>query len=369
MNFILPFLPLIKRIMLPLHIINQNKGTLKTEDILEIKRRLATQQRIAIVIHYNPDGDAIGSALALKMFFQQKGHQADILSPNNFPTYLSWMPQSETIYIATQQFDTCQKIIELADMIFCLDFNAFNRIGVLENLLTDTKKFKVLIDHHIDPMPYFDISYSNSEQTSSTCELVYRFIADKMQEPEAINKAIAECLYVGIITDTGSLSYSCNHPSTYSVVSALVAQQIDCEQIHRLVYDTFSESRIRLLGYCLSNRLHIREEYATSFIFLTQKDLNTFHYQQGDTEGIVNYGLSIKTIRFTAFFTERDDRIRISFRSKGNFDVNRFARQHFNGGGHKNASGGNSYDDMVTTIAKFEALLKRYQQELLTPWD
>ena len=279
------------------------------------------------------------------------------------------MPQSEEIHIATKDLNSCRRFIEQANMIFCLDFNAFNRVGLLEPLLSEAKTFKVLIDHHIDPMPYFDIFYSDSTNTSSTCELIYHFIAEKMDGFCYITKSMAECLYVGIITDTGSLSYSCNNPSTYSVVSALVAHKIDCEQIHRLVYDTFSESRIRLLGYCLSQRLHIKEEYATSFIFLTKKDLQDFHYQQGDTEGIVNYGLSIKTIRFTAFFTERDDRIRISFRSKGNFDVNSFARKHFNGGGHKNASGGNSYEDMPTTIAKFETLLTQYQQELLAPWD
>lgn len=342
---------------------------MKAKDVIALQEWLSKPINITILTHYNPDGDALGASLALSMYLQQMGHKVSVIVPNSYPEYLAWMPQCNQIFIATEQLDECENILQQANIIFCLDFNAFNRIGILEKFVSKLKTFKVLIDHHIDPKPYFDIIYSLTNETSSTSELIYFFISEKMGDKKRITKEIAECLYVGIMTDTGSLSYSCNNPSTYMAVSALVNFKIDVEQIHRRVYDTFSNDRIRLLGYCLSERLQVLEEYATSFIFLTKEDLKRFNYQQGDTEGIVNYGLSIKTVRFTAFFTERDDRIRISFRSKGDFDVNIFARDHFNGGGHRNASGGNSYEDMPTTIEKFINLLKQYKTILNLPWD
>lgn len=342
---------------------------LTEQDVNILKLRLSVSQRIAVVMHYNPDGDALGSSLALAMYLEQLGHKVSVLSPNSFPSYLAWLHGSDKVLLATEQEEACRQAIEEADTIFCLDFNAFHRTGLIAPMLEASHKFKVLIDHHIEPMPCFDIAYSLTETTSSTSELVYRFIDEKMGDRGLINKAMAECMYTGIMTDTGSLSYSCNNRSTYTVVGALVDYGIDSEIIHKRVYDTYSEDRMRLLGYCLFKRLVVLDEYATSYIYLTKADMDYFHYQQGDTEGIVNYGLSIKSVRFTAIFTERDDRIRISFRSKGDFDVNTFARDYFNGGGHKNASGGNSYVGMSETIAYFESLLPQYKSLLCTPWD
>jgi phosphoesterase RecJ-like protein len=250
-----------------------------------------------------------------------------------------------------------------------VDLNVFDRTATLQKTLEDAVAVKILIDHHINPDTSFDIVYSVTEKTSSTCELVYNFIVNMLDGEKFMNKQIAECLYVGIITDTGSVSYSCNNQSTYHVLGNLFQYGIDGEEIHRKVYDNYSESRVRLLGYCLAERLTVLDEYATSYIYLTKEDLTKYDYKQGDIEGIVNYGLSMKTVRFTALFSERDDRIRVSFRSKGDFNVDDFARLHFKGGGHKNASGGNSYKTMEETIKEFEILLKQYKSKLIKIWE
>lgn len=341
---------------------------LNRKDIICIESMLSTHRKVAVVVHYNPDGDAIGASLALSLFLQQKKHHVSVISPNELPDFLEWMPQADRILIATKQLESCKAEINAADVIFCLDFNSFKRVGILQETLEQAGAFKILIDHHIDPSPSFDIIYSVSDKTSSTCELMYHFIARLLKEKRSITKEMAECLYVGIIIDTGSLSYSCNNQSTYKVLGELFRLGIDGGKIHQFVYDNFSENRIRLLGFCLSERLVVLNEFATSYIYLSKDDLARFDYKQGDIEGIVNYGLSIKHIRFTALFTERDDRIRISFRSKGDFDINSFARLHFNGGGHKNASGGNAYKPMQETIQEFTALLHSYKSELMMPW-
>lgn len=342
---------------------------MKREDILQVKELLSERKEIVIIAHYNPDGDTIGASLALMMYLRQNGHNAQVLAPNSYPDFLEWMPESETILLATLQQDLCVEKIQAADIIFCADFNTPSRVGTLQKALEESTAFKILIDHHINPDNIFNIAYSVPETTSSTCELVYNFIVKMMDGEKFMNKQIAECLYVGMVTDTGSLSYSCNNESTYHVLGNLIQYGIDGETIHRKIYDTYSESRIRLLGYCLSERLNVLDEFATSFIYLTKEDLIKYDYKQGDTEGIVNYGLSIDTVRFTALFSERDDRIRISFRSKGDFDVNEFAVKHFSGGGHKNASGGNSYTTMDEAIKQFKLLLKQYKLELTKPWE
>lgn len=327
------------------------------KDISYIKQNLATPKKIAILIHYNPDGDAVGSALALSEFLRAKNHDVSILSPNPYPEFLEWMPEIEQIQIATKNIEICTQKIEQADLIFCIDFNASNRIGLLQPLLENAKGIKILIDHHIAPAPIFDIYYSIPEITSSTSELIYNFLIYNLEEKECITKSMAECLYVGIITDTGSLSYACNNHSTYTIVGKLISLGIDGEYIHRKVYDTYSENRLRLLGYCLSERLKILNDFSTSYIYLTKEDLKRFSYKHGDTEGFVNYGISIKDIIFTAFFVEREDRIRISFRSMNGFDVNEYARKYFNGGGHKNAAGADSFRSMEDTLRFFEETL------------
>ena len=341
---------------------------MEKEDIVRVKELLSRRRKIVIIVHYNPDGDAIGAALALRLFLQQQGHDVHILAPNPYPDFLEWMPQSENIMLATSNQELCVEKIQTAELVFCMDFNQFNRVGVLQEALEKTTVTKILIDHHINPDTSFDIMYSVPENTSSTCELVYNLIVKMLDGERFMNKQIAECLYVGIITDTGSVSYSCNNESTYHVLGNLFQYGIDGEDIHRKVYDNYSEDRIRLLGYSLTERLSVLNEFATSYIYLTKEDLAKYNYKQGDIEGIVNYGLSIKTVRFTALFSERDDRIRLSFRSKGDFNVEDFARIHYKGGGHKNAAGGNSHKTMTETIKEFESLLKQYKPQLIKQW-
>jgi len=337
---------------------NYDLFALKKRDVQRVKELLLTPKHIAILIHYNPDGDAIGAALALSMYLKQKKHIVDIISPNPFPEFLQWMPESGKILLATNAFDKCIDKIKNADLIFCIDFNASSRIGILQESLENAKSLKIIIDHHVDPSDIFDIYYSVSEGISSTSELLYNFLVNKLGEKDVIDIDMAKCLYVGIITDTGSLSYACNNPSTYRIISRLIAMGIDGEDIHRKVYDTYSEDRMRLLGYCLSERLRILDKYATSYIYLTKEDLKKFSYKHGDTEGFVNYGLSIKKINFTAIFVEREDRIRISFRSMNGFNVNEYARKYFKGGGHKNAAGADSFLSMEETLKYFEQSLK-----------
>jgi phosphoesterase RecJ-like protein len=336
---------------------------LKRQDILRIKELLRRPKDIVILVHYNPDGDALGAALALSMYLKQKNHHVRVISPNAFPEFLQWMPQSENILLATQKLDYCQEIIRNTDVIFCVDFNASNRVGLLQQVLESTKSIKIIIDHHVDPSDIFDIYYSVSENISSTSELIYNFLIYKLGEKDIITSDMAKCLYVGIITDTGSLSYACDNPSTYRIIGRLIAMGIDGEAIHRKIYDTYSEDRLRLLGYCLSERLRILHRYATSYIYLTKEDLKKFSYKHGDTEGFVNYGLSIKNIDFTAIFIERDDRIKISFRSMNDFNVNEYARKYFNGGGHKNAAGADSFLSMDETLSYFEKSLKESKNQ------
>jgi phosphoesterase RecJ-like protein len=340
---------------------------LQAEQLEQLQQQLDRNREIVILIHHNPDGDALGAALSLSMYLEQYGHTCEILSPNAFPEFLQWMPGIGNVHRADLEPEWCRKKVEHAGFIFCLDFNQSKRVQELQVPLEKSKAYKALIDHHIAPADMFDFVYSVTEGTSSTCELVYHFIGHYRNDGDKITREMAECLYAGIMTDTGSFSYSCDNPSTHETAGKLIAMHINGERIHRNVYDTYSENRVRLLGFSLSERLHVLPEYATSYIYLTKADLNRFHYQQGDTEGIVNYGLSMKTVRFTAFFSERDGRIRISFRSKGDFDANAFARAHFNGGGHKNAAGGESFDTMEETIGRFLAALPQYPNQLCPP--
>lgn len=318
--------------------------------------------QIVIVCHVNPDGDAIGSSLGLYHFLkndQQKN--VTVISPNSFPSFLGWMPASQQIIIAKEQPEKSSKIIKSADLLFCLDFNDTNRTAGLSKDIFSSKALKVLIDHHPDPTNDFDVFLSDTS-ASSTAELIYEFII-LLNKQELIDLPIAQCLYAGIITDTGSFSYACNNPRTYYITAYLLSLGLDGEEIQRLIYDTYSEDRMRLLGYCLSERLKVLVIFETAYIYLTKDDLERFNYQEGDTEGVVNYALSMDGIKLAAIFIERNNEIKISFRSKGTVNVNVLARKYFDGGGHKNASGGYRKKSMEETIAYFEGLLEDISAE------
>jgi phosphoesterase RecJ-like protein len=327
-----------------------------------IKEIFTVPRKILLTSHTNPDGDAIGACLALFLYFKNLGHDVRVVVPNPFPDFLAWMEGSEEIMIYDKDKVMCDGLFETAEILFSLDYNHPNRLGDAENAFHSAKGIKILIDHHTQPkMDSYDHIFSTVD-TTSTSELIFDFI--HALHAEVLTKPIAECIYAGIMTDTGSFSYSCNYEKTFRVVADLYKAGIDGVTINRLVYNTFSEGRLRLLGFALSEKLIVLENYSTAYISLTKDELYRYHHQVGDTEGLVNYALSIKGIIFAALFVEKEKKIRVSLRSVGNFSVNTFARDHFEGGGHKNAAGGDSYISMTQTLEKFEQLLAGYKNEL-----
>ncbi|KUJ60146.1 exopolyphosphatase [Flavobacteriaceae bacterium CRH] len=331
---------------------------MKIQDIQAIQLLLATPKKIAIIPHRGPDGDAMGSTLGLYHFLLKNNHQPTVIAPNDFPDFLAWLPGSETVKIFEKDTQNCTKILEEAEVIFTLDFNAFHRTGEMEHTLAKLTAPFIMIDHHQKPDDYATFMYSDTT-FGSTCEMIYNFISflDKKQD---LDKTIATCIYTGILTDSGSFRFPGTTGNTHRIIAELIDLGVENTQIPVLLFDNSSYSRLQLLGRALQN-MKVLEAYKTSYTSLTQDELDSFDYVKGDTEGIVNYGLSIKGIVFTAIFIENKDEkiIKISFRSQGGFDVNQFARDHFNGGGHSNAAGGRSDVSMEETLKKFEDLVTK----------
>jgi len=329
---------------------------MKKEAVLAIQNLLATPKKIAIIPHRSPDGDAMGSTLALYHFLLKLNHNPVVISPNEFPNFLAWLPGSETVLIYENDKENGIKILNEAELVFTLDFNALHRTGEMEQVLNKLSAPMILIDHHQKPDTYATVTYSDTA-IGSTCEMIYNLIS-YLDKKDLLDKTIATCIYTGITTDTGSFRFPSTTSTTHRITADLIDLGINNSAIHNLLFDDNSANRLQLLGRALQN-IKVFPEYKTSYITLSQKELDEFHYQKGDTEGIVNYGLSIKGIHFSAIFIEHCDEniIKISLRSQGNFDVNQFARQHFNGGGHINAAGGKSYESMKATTNKFEKLI------------
>lgn len=311
-----------------------------------------------IVVHTNPDGDAIGSALAMYALLYKIGFDdVNVVAPNAYASFLHWMPGNEQVIIASEAKEKARAVIEKSGLLLCLDFNGFGRTDHLAEQLEKSKAVKVMIDHHPSPEAGFDLVFSDTS-ASSTAELVYEVI-EGLGYKEHIDKAISECLYAGMVTDTGSFSFSCNNPRTYEIVAELMRMGIDGAAIQRLIYSTYSIDRMRLLGYCLAQKLKIIEDTGAAYISLTQEELKAFNHKEGDTEGVVNYALSVEGISLAAMFIENQDHIKASFRSAGEVNVNLFARSHYDGGGHQNAAGGKSYSGMKNTLKEFEALIRK----------
>ncbi|HEX9151554.1 MAG TPA: bifunctional oligoribonuclease/PAP phosphatase NrnA [Flavobacterium sp.] len=331
---------------------------MKIQDIQAIQLLLSTPKRIAIIPHRGPDGDAMGSTLGLYHFLLKNNHHPVVISPNEFPDFLAWMPGSETVKIYEKDKVNCTKILEQAELIFTLDFNALHRTGEMETILSKLKAPFIMIDHHQKPDDYATFTYSDTS-FGSTCEMLYNFICF-LEKKEAIDKTIGTCIYTGILTDSGSFRFPKTTGATHRIVAELIDLGVENTEIPTLLFDNSSFGRLQLLGRALQN-MKVLPEHKTAYTTLTQDELNSFDYVKGDTEGIVNYGLSIKGILFTAIFIEnREEKIiKISFRSQGDFDVNQFARDHFNGGGHRNAAGGKSEVSMQETINKFEDLVTK----------
>lgn len=331
---------------------------MKEQDILAIQQLLSAPKKIAIIPHRNPDGDAMGSTLGLYHFLLKNHHHPVVISPNEFPDFLAWMPGSETIKVYEKDKKNCSKILEEAEIIFTLDFNALHRVGEMENVLNTLKAPFVMIDHHQSPDDYATVTFSDVAY-GSTCEMLYHFISF-LDKKVQIDKTIGTCIYTGILTDSGSFRFPKTTGTTHRIIADLIDLGVENSEIPALLYDNSSYDRLQLLGRALQN-MKLFVDQKTTYTTLTQEELNSFNYIKGDTEGIVNYGLSIKGIVFTAIFIENADEkiIKISFRSQGDFDVNLFAREHFNGGGHRNAAGGKSELSMEETIQKFENLVSK----------
>ncbi|MBC8321896.1 MAG: bifunctional oligoribonuclease/PAP phosphatase NrnA [Bacteroidetes bacterium] len=336
---------------------------LTNNEISELKLLLNQKKKIVITSHTNPDGDAIGSSLAMYHYLTKLGNTVNIVLPNKFPNYYNWLTDSDKILIYEKQSKLSQKLLVEAEIIFSLDYNAISRLGALTEIVLGTSAKRILIDHHIDPeIENFDYCHSTVE-TSSTGELIYDFIT-KAGDEKLIDKNIAEAIYTGIVTDTGSFSFSCNRPETYLITSKLISHGVNAEKIHKLIYDTYSENRLRLLGYAISNRMVVWEELHTALIYLTKSDLKKYNYKVGDTEGVVNYPLSMEKINMSVLITERDNKLRLSFRSKGDFSVNELAKAHFNGGGHKNAAGGKTSETIDELIDRLKTVMGDYKKQL-----
>ncbi len=331
------------------------------DQLQEINQLIVNQsEKIVILTHHNPDGDAIGSSLALYLYLKSKNIDSTVIVPNEFPKFLKWMPEVKKIVIAELRKKHTEILIKNATVIFCLDFNATNRIETLKEYLIQSKATKILIDHHQQP-ENFDFVYSDTSQPA-TCQMIYKFI-NAMNDNHLIDKNIATCLYSGLLTDTGSFRFRNTTGETHRIVADLLEKGAIPDEISSNILDSNSVSRLKLLGILLEKMLYFPENKSV-ILHLTKDELLQFGYQKGDTEGFVNYGLSIKGVKFSALILDDlyNDYRRISLRSKGIFDVNNFARIHFNGGGHTNAAGGKSFETMEVTLKRMEILIKNEKE-------
>ena len=328
-----------------------------------IQEKLRKPRQIVITTHFKPDGDALGSSLALYHWLNNQGHNVNVVVPSDFPYFLDWLPGRERILIYTQDLENANKLVADAELIFCLDFNGLSRTNEMAPAIAAAKGIKVMIDHHLEPENFDDYRFWDST-AAATAQLVYHFIANEMKDANGITPEIATCLYTGIMTDTGSFRFRTTSADIHRIVADLIERGAENWKIHELIYNSNTERRLRFLGFCLANRLKVLSEYNTAYFAITKADLEQFGIQTGDTEGLVNCALSIQGIRLAALIIERKETIKMSFRSIGNFPCNEFSRNHFNGGGHLNAAGGHSDETLEKTIEKFNRILPLYQNLL-----
>ena len=333
------------------------------EEIAQLKELLSSPKKVVIVPHKGPDGDAMGSTLALKLLLERQEHRVQLIAPNDYPNFLKWLPYQEEVLIYENSREKADNFIQEADLIFTLDFNHLSRSGEMQEILEAAHGTFIMIDHHQQPDDYAKYTYSDVTMCS-TSQMVYHF-TEKLGLQNEITPQMATCLYTGIMTDTGSFRYRSTTSTTHRVVADLIEKGADNTSIHENVFDTSSYSQLQLLGVALQN-LRVVEGLRTAYITLSQEELDRHNFKKGDTEGFVNYGLSLEGIVFAAIFIEHeaDQIVKISLRSKGTFSVNEFARQHFSGGGHTNAAGGKSDLSLEETVEKFISILPRYKTSL-----
>lgn len=333
------------------------------QNLKQLKELLGTPQRVVITTHAKPDADALGSSLGLAGYLKKGNHNVTVITPTDYPDFLTWMNgNSDVIIFNDGNEGVAQQIVDDADIIFCLDFSSLHRINDLGEIVRASNANKVLIDHHLDPEDFADFQLWSTD-AAATAELVFQLIND-LGEKNLIDKEIAESLYAGIMTDTGNFKHPNTTKNVFDVCGQLIEIGADTAKVARLIYDNNSINRIQFLGFALSQRLKILPEFQTAYFAISDRDLAKFRSKTGDTEGIVNYALSIEGICFAALITDRSEMIKMSFRSVGDFSACDFARNHFEGGGHKNAAGGKSNLSLEETITKFEHLLSEYQDQL-----
>jgi phosphoesterase RecJ-like protein len=333
-------------------------------DIASLAGLLGQPQKIVITTHHKPDGDAIGSSLGLYNYLVQQGHHVTVITPTDYPLYFSWLPGNDTVIIYTDHTEEAAKLIGDAAIIFCLDFNALARINEMGALIAKSSAVKVLIDHHLEPEGFEDYRYWDIN-ACATAQLVYTFITEQLNNKKLINKEVATCLYTGIMTDSDSFRL----PNTTSAVHRITADLMDAGavnwRIYNLVYNNSTENSLRFLGLCLLQRLEILHEFNTALMVINKQDLEKYDIKTGDTEGIVNFGLSIAGIHLSAFIVERSDKVKLSLRSIGDVPANDICRKYFNGGGHYNAAGGHSTDSLEQVANQFKKILPEYKKLLI----
>lgn len=326
------------------------------KNIQEALPLLQEPKKIFITMHHKPDGDALGSTLGLFHYLNLKGHKPTVVAPSEVPDFLTWMPGIDQVLNFESEPKQCKSLLQDADLIFCLDFNRLDRVRSMEASLRAAAQPRILIDHHLQPEPDVFMYGMSNPGKSSTCEMVYDFI-NLSGGANLINNDIAECLYTGVMTDTGSFRFPITTASVHTMIADLKTRGLDHAKIHQYVYDSWSVARMRFLGYILYEKMEIYPEQKVGIIALSLADQQRFRATTGDMEGIVNYPLSIENIAISVLLTEKKDETRLSFRSKGNVDVSTFANLNFNGGGHFNAAGGRSSERFADTIKKLKSLL------------
>ncbi len=320
----------------------------------------AENQKIAVIAHTNPDGDALGSTLAWSRLLRSKGHRVQCIAPNNYPYFMSWMEGIDKYMIHRTQEEAVNKVVAEAEIIFCMDFNTPSRLeGLTDQLLANTTAKKVLIDHHLSPDPSFDITFSYPEE-SSACFVTYSLI-EAMWGCEVIDEHVANNLYTGMMTDTGNFSFAKLSPELFRGVAVLVERGADIAMINRKVFNSYSADRAKLFGYVINRKMEIIPNNKVAYMSMSEREMRRYHFQQGDSEGFVNFPLTIATMQISALFVEHRKFVRVSLRSRGDVDVNLFARKYFNGGGHKNAAGGKSFDSIETTIERFKTAIAEFE--------
>ncbi len=337
---------------------------LSTDQVDRLRQMLSTPGlRAAIVSHTNPDGDAVGSSLAWAGALRALGHEATCIVPNKYPYFLDWMPGIEEVVVFRSDTEgRAARALAEADLIFCLDFNAVSRLEILSDTLSaNTSARRILIDHHLSPDEGFDLMFSYPG-ASSTCYIMYRLI-EALFGTEAITQQMAEALYVGMMTDTGNFAFSSLTPGLFRAVATLVERGVHVPTVYNNVYNAYTEGRARLFGYAINRKMQLIEDGTVAYMSLMEHEMRRFGFQQGDSEGFVNYALTIKKMKMSAMFLAHRKFIRVSLRSRGDVDVNLFARKYFNGGGHKNAAGGKSYDTMEETIARYVRSVREFAED------